>query len=229
MALISTRRASLLDYPVVLAPERYDPRREVSTREGAARLSDVAMNIRKTVESIEGRGPCLVLDTSDAREGIATCRRNRVTEIGSSKKIFQVGDVIISRLRPYLRQVAYIDASVSTPSTAALLCSTEFFVLRSVDKQSIAFLVPFLLSAQVQRVLAASQEGGHHPRVRESALLTLPLPSSLLDSRAAASCSVERSVALYRQSEHELALLIGAAEEALPRWDDGVCEGASDA
>ena len=109
---------------------------------------------------------------------------------------FQIGDVLISRLRPYLRQVAYVDRTIPVLSEAALLCSTEFFVLRSVDQQSIAFLVPFLLSVQVQRVLAASQEGGHHPRVRESTLLTLPLPSSLLETRAATSSAVGRNLRL---------------------------------
>lgn len=218
MALISTRKASLLDPAFVLAPERYDPRREFAANADAVPLSDVAISIRKTVDSAEGLGPLLVLDTSDAREGLVICRKGHAADIGSTKKAFQVGDVIISRLRPYLRQVAYVDGTIPSLTGAALLCSTEFFVLRSVDQQSIAFLVPFLLSAQVQRVLAASQEGGHHPRVRESSLLALPLPSSLLETRAATSDAIERAAELYRQSERELRLLIGKAEKALPQW-----------
>ena len=86
--------------------------------------------------------------------------------------------VVISRLRPYLRQVAWVDAGLlaeQTPGTE-LICSTEFFVLESVGSASVAFLVPFLLSLPIQAVLAAAQAGGHHPRFNERTLMTLPIP-----------------------------------------------------
>jgi hypothetical protein len=219
VAFMSTRKANLLDPAFVLAPERYDPRREVRANVDALPLREVAISVRKTVESIDGLAPCLVLDTSDAREGLVISRRNLAREIGSTKKVFQVGDVIISRLRPYLRQVAYVDKAITAVSDAPLLCSTEFFVLRSVDGVSIAFLVPFLLSAQVQRVLVASQEGGHHPRIRESAILTLPIPSGLLETRVEASSAIESAAELYRQSERAFRSLIGKAEDVLPTWE----------
>ena len=67
------------------------------------------------------------------------------------------GDVIISRLRPYLRQVAFVDSDIrGYELSATILCSTEFFVLRAIEQESIAFLVPFLLSQSTQQVLAAS-------------------------------------------------------------------------
>lgn len=218
MAFISTRKASRLDPGFVLAPERYDPRREVRTNGGGIPLGDVAISVRKTVDSIAGIGPCLVLDTSDARDGLIIGGNRRAQEIGSAKKTFEAGDVIISRLRPYLRQVAYVDRAITALESPLRLCSTEFFVLRSVTDQSIAFLVPFLLSPQVQRVLAASQEGGHHPRVREATLLTLPLPSALLEARAETSSAIEHAAELYRQSELQFQRLIQKAEEAMPQW-----------
>lgn len=63
-------------------------------------------------------------------------------QLNSNKKILKTGDVIISRLRPYLRQVAYVDID----SNLQLCASTEFYVLRARNNESIAFLVPFLLS-----------------------------------------------------------------------------------
>ena len=135
-------------------------------------------------------------------------------EIGSAKKLIMPNDVIISRLRPYLRQVALVDGQIGNALGATLACSTEFFVLRSRNEHSIAFLVPFLLSRQVQDVLAASQEGGHHPRFDDSTLLTLPVPVSLLNKRAASSAALEKSVALYRKYEHGLKEMIANAEEA---------------
>ena len=80
------------------------------------------------------------------------------------KKIIKAGDVIISRLRPYLKQVAFVD-KVLCEHYDSVLCSTEYFVLRSKDQHiSIAFIVPVLLSREVQNMLISSQEGGHHPR-----------------------------------------------------------------
>ena len=86
-----------------------------------------------------------MLDTSDAREGIVSSRKSLVEGqlIGSQKKVAVHRDVIISRLGPYLRQVAFIDNALQPPCGASILISTEFFMLRPLDERSIAFLVPF--------------------------------------------------------------------------------------
>ena len=96
-----------------------------------------------------------------------------------------------------------------------MLCSTEFFVLRSIDDRSIAFLVPFLLSNKVQEVLAVSQEGGHHPRFIESTLLTLPIPKKLLSQRAIISEVIENSIQMYRTSEKAISDAIAKSNVAL--------------
>jgi hypothetical protein len=134
-------------------------------------------------------------------------------ELRSSKKLFLRNDVLISRLRPYLRQAAFVDSGFGAGiGDVDFACSTEFFVLRSLGKESIAFLVPYLLSASVQTVLSASQEGGHHPRFDETALMTLPIPESLLAKRLEISAAVLKSASLYRQYESTIANLIGEAE-----------------
>lgn len=217
MALVSIRARSTLATIDVLAPERYDPRRALDP--GVTKnvlLGDVAHPVRRVVQPSANLGRCLVLDTSDAREGIIRSRKTLVdgSEIGSAKKVIEPHDVIISRLRPYLRQVAFIDAGMPRPDGALLVCSTEFFVLRSPEKRSIAFLVPFLLSRPVQEVLAASQEGGHHPRFDDSTLRTLPVPISFLDKRDAISRSIENAVESYRQYEREVEAMIASAERA---------------
>ena len=96
-----------------------------------------------------------------------------------------------------------------------MLCSTEFFVLRPADDRSIAFLVPFLLSDPVQKVLAVSQEGGHHPRFNESTLLGLPVPATLFDKREEVSRVVEQSIELFRESERKMMDMIGTAEASI--------------
>jgi hypothetical protein len=137
-------------------------------------------------------------------------------DIGSVKKCVESGDVLISRLRPYLRQVAWVDEHIgSIGPDVSLVCSTEFFVLRSIDGKSIAFLVPLLLSRPVQIVLAASQEGGHHPRIAEATLLTLPVPAKLLDRRDATSQAIIRNVTRFRQAEGGIRDAIAAANATL--------------
>lgn len=204
MAIIASRKSSLLGSTYVLAPERYDPRRSLDASSSSIPLGDVVKLIRKTVSPKGDLGSCIVLDTSDVREGIVIGRKEQTTEIGSAKKTAQPGDMIISRLRPYLRQVAYVDHRIANLSGALLVCSTEFFVLRAKDEQSIAFLVPFLLSDRVQEVLAASQEGGHHPRFDDATLMNLPLPKKILKDREKISKSIEAAVEHYREAEQSI-------------------------
>lgn len=225
MALVSVKKTCELEETLVLAPERYDPRRDRLKRDGkyvdAMTVGDIAEIIRHPINpcaKTAGDRRCLVLDTSDVREGIIIGRKKpiRVVDLGSQKKGFNSGDVIISRLRPYLRQVAFVDATFAASSLGAeLACSTEFFVLRSISQGSIAFLVPYLLSDPVQSVLAASQEGGHHPRFNERALLRLPIPAKLLAKREAISASVEHGTACYRQAEEIMLHLVAEAKGAM--------------
>ena len=159
-------------------------------------MADVADLVREQVAP-RGSRPldrCLVLDTGNAQEGFLLSRRTPVpqSEIGSTKKRVRPGDVR-SRLRPYLRQVAYVDEALAN-GEIVLLCSTEFFVLRSHDDRCIAFLVPFLLSEPVQQVLALSQEGGHHPRFSETTLRSLPLPTGIDAIRDEVSAAVVAAV-----------------------------------
>ena len=142
--------------------------------------------VRETISPAKASGMNLVIDTSDAQEGILIGSNCPVkgADIGSQKKIACAHDVVISRLRPYLRQVAYIDTDFAKRhANVSSVFSTEYFVLRSIDSLSIAFLVPYLLSARVQTILAASVEGGHHPRFKDSALMNLVIPDALVKMR----------------------------------------------
>ena len=186
----------------ILAPERYDPRRRRAAKAGPS-LGDF-VNVRRDQVSgkTAGAHQYLVLDTGDAQNGIITTTKAPCvgTEIRSAKKRIRPGQVIISRLRPYLRQVAWVDPGLLTDQepNVELLCSTEFFVLDSADGASIAFLAPFLLSTPVQTILAAAQEGGHHPRFNVYSLTTLRLPAGFLKRRAELSAQFEQAVTQAR-------------------------------
>jgi hypothetical protein len=201
-----------LDTILVLGPERYDPRRY---REAAKlTVADVAEISREQIHPGKDNGHFryLVLDTSDAQEGMIMTSKEPVTskELGSTKKIVRNGDVIISRLRPYLRQIAYLDDKLTAlwPDNVVVACSTEFFVLRGRDKQNIAFLVPYLLSVPIQEVLCASQEGGHHPRFNQKTLETLPLPEKLIEDRENISRSFVDAINSLREANLTIRNLI---------------------
>ena len=121
----------------------------------------------------------LILDTGNANNGLLNIR---IHEGGSkkrisTKKIFYEGDIIISRLRPYLRQVAYIpEGTFKLLNVSGGYCSTEFYVLRSINNSNVAFLVKWLLSAEVQKMIGGAATGGHHPRFDKTLILNSNVP-----------------------------------------------------
>jgi hypothetical protein len=210
MAVSIVLNSSLLARNIILAPERYDPRRSVAQYGNHLELRAIVGTVRDSLQPSQLARPAIVLDTSDAREGFIVSSKYPTTTIGSAKKIAKAGDVIISRLRPYLRQVAFVDDSFG--EEVLLLCSTEFFVLRTRTGDSIAFLVPFLLSEKVQTVLSASQEGGHHPRFQEESLLSLSIAHALVENRQHASSRIEELAAGHRKVERGLKELVKLAD-----------------
>ncbi len=204
-----------LESPLILTPERYTARSARGDASLSVALGDIALIGRETVSpSRSHENGYAVADTGDAEEGVLKLYRPVVERVGSTKKRLQPGDVIISRLRPYLRQVALVDADIFL-SGAAVVCSTEFYVLRSLTSESIAFLVPWLLSQPVQAELADSQEGAHHPRFSDSALMRLRVPQKLVESRVEISIDVERAVENYRSSRRILSVALSDVEAML--------------
>ncbi len=144
--------------------------------------------------------PATVFDLSDVQgylleEGTVA---NNSNEIGSTKKIFRKGDVIISRLRPYLREVTFVGFNENLK-----LGSTEFIVLR---KRASAFYKPqtlfaFLITEFVQTILNQSVGGVEHPRFQEKILLNLYLPSLTPSLNEEIKCLVDRAYEFHSQGK----------------------------
>ena len=192
--ITSKRLVKDLDTGLILIPERYDPRRRQEIT--GIRLADLAISVKDSFNPTKTSDDqlILVLDTGDADRGLLAPKNHPVPArlIGSNKKIVKSGDVIISRLRPYLRQIAHIPLQLASKGIV-LACSTEFFVLRTNDETSIAFLVKWLLEDQTQEILRVGQEGGHHPRFTEEHLMSLVIPEKILNQRAEISLEIERA------------------------------------
>jgi hypothetical protein len=193
--MISVKRlVKELDPGLILIPERYDPRRIQET--SGVRLGDLVLSAKESLIPAKASKDLrvLVLDTGDADRGLLAPKNYPIParEIGSNKKLIESGDVLISRLRPYLRQIVYIPKGL-TVGGVGMACSTEFFVLRSTSDSSIAFLVHWLLDEKTQEVLRVGQEGGHHPRFTEEHLLNLIVPEEILEKRDDLSKEIERA------------------------------------
>lgn len=103
------------------------------------------------------------------------------SEAGSTKKLLEPGDVAISRLRAYLKEIAI----VRTTSTAQSMGSTEFIVLRPPASSGISAetLWAFLRSTPVQTILRWCVDGSQHPRFSEQDLLSIPVPDAVILAR----------------------------------------------
>ncbi len=212
-------RVQDLDGGWVLAPERYVARGAAGV---GARLGDL-VHVRSEVHrasSLPAGRPALVLDTSHAWEGVVLAQHApvEVATIQSPKRVLEPGDVIISRLRSYLRQVAVVEDALfeRAPGGNLVVASAELLVLRDGVIPAAA-LVPFLLSPGVQAVLAASESGGHHPRFQKDALAGLRVPPGVVDG---ARELAEEVRAASRQVAEGLARLREASRGVDERVED---------
>ena len=101
------------------------------------------------------------------------------SEIASTKKILRKGDLVVSRLRSYLREIAIVEPSYDYPMVA----STEYIVLRqrTGTEMPVEALLIYLRSLLPQLVFKWSQDGSNHPRFDEKELLRLPVPRALIN------------------------------------------------
>ena len=116
-------------------------------------------------------------------------------DVGSTKKIARPGDVIVSRLRSYLREITIVPKL-----DHVALISTEFIVLRRKEKGKAHFLLPYLLSNPVQTILQWGQDGSNHPRFAEGVLLDLPLPNCVWDAQEELNQIVENAIVLFESA-----------------------------
>jgi type I restriction enzyme S subunit len=122
-------------------------------------------------------------------------------QIGSAKKRFQAGDVVISRLRSYLKEIAVVRTSNTLPAVG----SSEFIVLRpQVGGLSAETLIVFLRCSLVQTVLKWSQDGSNHPRFTEEDLLAIPIPDTLHRVQKKIDALVQESIERRREASQLL-------------------------
>ena len=176
------------------------------TSEGCLPLSEYAINVRQMWNPATHQGTVRNFDLGDALEPFLDDRFEPVSAdtILSAKKRLRRGDVVISRLRSYLKQIAVVRCEES----GDIVGSSEFVVLRSKGALAPETLLAFLRSEPVQTILQWSQDGTNHPRFDEATLLALPIPQAILDQSARISGSIGAAI----EARQKMALLLKEAE-----------------
>ena len=131
-------------------------------------------------------------------------------EVGSVKKTLSDGDVVVSRLRAYLREIAVVRTRGDVPSIG----SSEFLVLRAKEGQrniTPEALMVFLRSPPVQTILRWCQDGSQHPRFSEGDLLSVPVPNVVAETSGQITAIVKRGFA----ARHEARRLVELAKRAV--------------
>jgi hypothetical protein len=129
-------------------------------------------------------------------------------DIGSMKKVLRDGDVAVSRLRAYLKEIAVVRTGDAIPSVG----SSEFIVLRPNGTEiSPEALMVFLRSAPVQTILKWCQDGSQHPRFSEGDLLSIPVPDAVADVSAKVTLIVQEGFAARDRARR----LLDAAKRAV--------------
>lgn len=177
-------------------------------------LSEHYVSIREMFDPGEAATGALVrnFDLTDALRPVLDDSRQPMParEVGSTKKRFQPGDVVTSRLRAYLRETALVRTTPDIPAVG----SSEFIVLRPHDPKprlSRAALLVFLRSQPVQTILQWSQEGNQHPRYNEDNLLSIPVP----DAICAISADLEALFSSLLTARQRSRDLLAAAQRAV--------------
>ena len=122
------------------------------------------------------------------------------SELGSTKKRFKNGDIVVSRLRSYLKEVAV----VYTSRDVSCVGSTEFFIFRTTGRVSVELLLVYLRSEPVQKILKWCQDGSNHPRFQEREILTLKLPDQILLVQEDINELIKQGIASYGKARNLL-------------------------
>jgi hypothetical protein len=181
-------------------------------------LSDVCVgdffdSIRELWQPTEAEGsPVRNYDLTDALDPFLDPSKPTTApeEIASIKKRIAADDLVVSRLRSYLREIAVV---LPSDDGITAVASTEFIVLRPKRRTTLTVeaLLIYLRSHLPQIVFKWSQDGSNHPRFDERELLNLPVPRALITDQATYETAVRQMVA-HRQRATRL---LDAAKRAV--------------
>lgn len=185
-------------------------------------LSDVCVgdlfdSIRDLWQPTEAAGlPVRNYDLTDALDPFLDPSKPTTApeEIASTKKCIAAGDLVVSRLRSYLQEIAVV---LPSDDGITAVASTEFIVLRPKEGTTLTVeaLLIYLRSRLPQIVFKWSQDGSNHPRFDERELLNLPVPRALITDQAVYHTAVRQMVKQRQRATRLLEAAKRAVEIAI--------------
>ena len=174
----------------------------LSNIESKHKVSDYFDLISATISQIQE--PYYVYDLTHSLGNFLQDVELTQGKLGSNKKQVKKDDLIVSRLRSYLQEIAVVQQK-----DFKQLVSTEYLVYRpKTELMSSNTLMVFALTKSVQTILNYSQYGTEHPRFYEFVFDEMPIPKAVLelnyhiDSIMKEAYKVlESSKALYKEAE----------------------------
>lgn len=109
--------------------------------------------------------------------------------VRSRSKVFEDGDILYGRLRPYLRKAFYVEEPYKQG-----LCSTEFLVLKPKTNMILPlFLREVLVSDMVTELVTRMQGGAALPRISSKDLLGIKVPVPPLSYQKECVAKIEKA------------------------------------
>lgn len=172
-------------------------------------LGELAQVVKAKVQpSSAGSLPYVGLEHLSAARSVVSAH-GEASSVTSTKTLFEEGDVLFGKLRPYLRK--------SAAARWAGICSTDILALRAVSGVLPEYLALLLGSRLVIERAVMTAAGTRMPRTNWSALaeLEVPVPSIAVQEHvAAALLSIEETVVERERRIQVLARLQQNAVEA---------------
>jgi len=157
-------------------------------------ISHYFFHVKDTINEISDEVICY--DLTDALSKFLH-DRIQTNHIGSTKKVAQKGDFVISRLRSYLEQMAIVEER-----ELEQLFSSEFLVFRAkTDQISTYTLLALCMTNIIQTILKRGQYGTEHPRFYDFLLTNLPIPACLLIIDPYIKRTIQKALALRELSK----------------------------
>ena len=118
------------------------------------------------------------------------------SDVRSTKAVFNKGDLLYGKLRPYLNKV-YLSETEG-------ICSTDILVFPESEHLSNSYLAYRFLSDEFVRYANAHSTGVQHPRVKFEALSEFPLPLPPLNEQRRIVAKIEELTARSRRAREAL-------------------------
>lgn len=137
----------------------------------------------------------------------------RAGGLGSNKTVFQRGDVLFGKLRPYFKKVGIAPVNG--------VCSTDILVLRPKDPRDLALVAAVAASDALIDSLTAGSTGTRMPRASWKDLVAWQVPVLTLTERAELSARVTPLVEYLEQLTFESRRLASLRDALLPELLSG--------